>query len=221
MHHTAKDTQMPLDTRRGICKNKYKRRVVLRRDSVWACSKTLLLWATCKILNYHQVLSCALLGDRTLVPNSWMCKKQTMVSHSSAEADIIHLDAGLRTQGLRAFVRWACVVLPCHQLTKREKTPRAIIHILCKYSQFQHLTECSRQHISPTTSKAHDFQTTPATKGWRFALMAPWASRQIGGSHRCPQRKAVGSQKAPQTTTTRQQDTNTLLKTYMAAEPVR
>ena len=40
-------------------------------------------------------------------------------------------------------------------------------------------------------------------KGWRFALMPPWA-------------KAVGSAKAPQTTTTRQQDSHT----YMVAEPV-
>ena len=35
----------------------------------------------------------------------------------------------------------------------------------CKYSQFQHLTDCARQHISPTTSETHDFKTTPATKG--------------------------------------------------------
>ena len=47
----------------------------------------------------------------------------------------------------------------------------------CKYSQFQHLTECSRQHISSTTSKTHDFKTTPATNGWRFPLMPPWSSR--------------------------------------------
>ena len=38
----------------------------------------------------------------------------------------------------------------------------------CEYSQFQHLTECSRQ-THPTTSKTHGFKTTPATKGWRFA----------------------------------------------------
>ena len=30
------------------------------------------------------------------VPVSWMCKKQTSVSHSSTESEIIPLDAGLR-----------------------------------------------------------------------------------------------------------------------------
>ena len=32
-------------------------------------------------------------GSRTFVPISWMCKKQTSVSHSSTEAEIISLDA--------------------------------------------------------------------------------------------------------------------------------
>ena len=33
-------------------------------------------------------------GSHTFVPISWMCKKQTSVSHSSTEAEIISLDAG-------------------------------------------------------------------------------------------------------------------------------
>ena len=35
-------------------------------------------------------------GSHTLVPISWMCKKQTAVSHSSTESEIISLDTGLR-----------------------------------------------------------------------------------------------------------------------------
>ena len=35
------------------------------------------------------------LGSHTFVPISWMCKKQTSVSHSSTESEIISLDAGL------------------------------------------------------------------------------------------------------------------------------
>ena len=34
-------------------------------------------------------------GSHTFVPISWMCKKQTAVSHSSTESEIISLDAGL------------------------------------------------------------------------------------------------------------------------------
>ena len=39
------------------------------------------------------------LGSHTFVPISWMCKKQTSVSHSSTESEIISLDAGLRLDG--------------------------------------------------------------------------------------------------------------------------
>ena len=41
-------------------------------------------------------------GSRTFVPVSWMCKKQTSVSHSSTESEIISLDAGLRMDVLLA-----------------------------------------------------------------------------------------------------------------------
>ena len=41
-------------------------------------------------------------GSRTFVPISWMCKKQTSVSHSSTEAEVISLDAGSRIDGIPA-----------------------------------------------------------------------------------------------------------------------
>ena len=47
---------------------------------------------------------------RTLVPISWMCKKQTSVSHSSTESEIISLDAGLRMDGLPALDLWDLVI---------------------------------------------------------------------------------------------------------------
>ena len=42
-------------------------------------------------------------GSHTFVPISWMCKKQTSVSHSSTESEIISLDAGLRMDGKPAL----------------------------------------------------------------------------------------------------------------------
>ena len=42
-------------------------------------------------------------GSGTLVPVSRMCKKQTAVSHSSTEFEIISLNAGLRMDGLPAL----------------------------------------------------------------------------------------------------------------------
>ena len=39
-------------------------------------------------------------GSHTFVPISWMCKKQTVVSHSSTESEIISLDARLKLDGI-------------------------------------------------------------------------------------------------------------------------
>ena len=50
-------------------------------------------------------------GSHTFVPISWMCKKQTSVSHSSTEPEIISLDAGLRLDGIPALDLWDLIVL--------------------------------------------------------------------------------------------------------------
>ena len=56
-------------------------------------------------------------GSHTIVPISWMCKKQTAVSHSSTESEIISLDTGLSeigwvaysgTMGFNCFCSWKC-----------------------------------------------------------------------------------------------------------------
>ena len=49
-------------------------------------------------------------GSYTLVPISWMCKKQTSASHSSTESEIISLDAGLRLDGIPALDFWDLIV---------------------------------------------------------------------------------------------------------------
>ena len=49
-------------------------------------------------------------GSHTFVPISWMCKKQTSVSHSSTESEIISLDTGLRLDGLLALELWDLLV---------------------------------------------------------------------------------------------------------------
>ena len=45
-------------------------------------------------------------GSHPFVPISWMCKKQTAVSHSSTESEITSLDTGLRLDGLLALELW-------------------------------------------------------------------------------------------------------------------
>ena len=49
-------------------------------------------------------------GSHTFVPTSWMCKKQTAVSHSSTEYEIISLDTGLRLDGLPALELWDLII---------------------------------------------------------------------------------------------------------------
>ena len=48
--------------------------------------------------------------SHTFVPISWMCKKQTAVSHSSTESEIKSLDTGLRLDGLPALELWDLIV---------------------------------------------------------------------------------------------------------------
>ena len=49
-------------------------------------------------------------GSHTFVPKSWMCKKQTAVSDSSTESEIISLDTGLRLDRLPALELWDLIV---------------------------------------------------------------------------------------------------------------
>ena len=64
-------------------------------------------------------------GSHTFVPISWMCKKQTSVSHSSTESEIISLDAGLRLDGVLALDFWDLIVSVLGNMTQTtERTGR-------------------------------------------------------------------------------------------------
>ena len=66
-------------------------------------------------------------GSRTFVYMSWMCKKQTSVSHSSTESEIIPLDAALRMDGSLALELWD-VVIEVLRSTNSTKTPTHPAH---------------------------------------------------------------------------------------------
>jgi len=51
-----------------------------------------------------------LMGPNTYVPLSWICKKQGAISHSSTEAEIIALELGLRSEGIRALDLWETIL---------------------------------------------------------------------------------------------------------------
>ena len=58
-------------------------------------------------------------GSHTFVPISWMYKKQTSVSHSSTESEIISLDAGLRMDGIPALELWELIATVLHGNTNQ------------------------------------------------------------------------------------------------------
>ena len=63
-------------------------------------------------------------GSHTCVPIIWMCKKQTSVSHSSTESEIISLDAGLRLDGIPALDFWDLIVTVFHGNTHQNDQER-------------------------------------------------------------------------------------------------
>ena len=63
-------------------------------------------------------------GSHTFVAISWMCKKQTSVSHSSTESEIISLDAGLRLDGKTALDFWDLIVAVLHGNTPQNDQVR-------------------------------------------------------------------------------------------------
>ena len=63
-------------------------------------------------------------GSHTFVPISWMCKKQTAVSHSSTESEIISLDTGLRLDGIPALDLWDLIVSVLGYTIQTPERPR-------------------------------------------------------------------------------------------------
>ena len=83
---------------------------ILLSNADWDCFRTLTSREILKIQNPLREEPCASSEVIHFVPISWMCKKQTSVSHSSTESEIISLDTGLRLDGLPALELWDLIV---------------------------------------------------------------------------------------------------------------
>ena len=84
---------------------------VTRRTTVdWVCFKTQALLVTLRTLNQPRGKCFCIFGSRSFVRMSGMCQKQTSVSHSSTESEIISSDAGLRMDGILALDLWDVVI---------------------------------------------------------------------------------------------------------------
>ena len=90
-------------------------------------------------------------GPHTFVPISWVCNKQTAVSHSSADSEVISLDAGLRTDGLTALQFWDFVLetLSCKpSMGNLERHTRERV-IPPSHSHFDNCVFESIDHVQP------------------------------------------------------------------------
>ena len=67
-------------------------------------------------------------GTKNFAVLSWMCKKQTAISHSSAEAEVISLDAGLRMEGIPALLLWDQVLEALSDKVKVSKIGQVYTH---------------------------------------------------------------------------------------------
>ena len=92
----------------------------------WDCFKILILQELLKTQNRHQGEILCIFGSRTFVPISWICQKQTSVSHCSTEAEVISLDAGLRMDGIPVLDLWDLVIEVFHVPIKTEGPKREL-----------------------------------------------------------------------------------------------
>ena len=84
--------------------------VILPNNADWDCLKTLDFARDLEDSKSTSGGTLCIFGSHTFVPICWMCKKQTAVSHSSTESEIISLDTGLRLDGLPALELWDPIV---------------------------------------------------------------------------------------------------------------
>ena len=85
-------------------------------------------------------------GSHTFVPISWMCKKQTSVSHSSTESEIISLDTGRRLDGLPALELWDLIVSVLGNVPRVSDNPGRPVIDVHKRQKSSEPNRCDKRH---------------------------------------------------------------------------
>ena len=115
----------------------------LPNNADWDCFKTPILREILRIQTTSGGTLC-IFGSHTFVPISWMCKKQTSVSHSSTESEIISLDTGLRLDGVPALDLWDLIVLVLGNTNQTpDRTGQPLSAVTQVTRQASNLEECS------------------------------------------------------------------------------
>ena len=76
------------------------------------------------------------LGSHMFVPLSCACKKQTAVSHSRTEAEMLSLDAGLRMEGFPAVKLWDTIIDTMHPLSGGDSKSVSLHRLARSKNQF-------------------------------------------------------------------------------------
>ena len=99
-------------------------------------------------------------GSRTFVPISWMWKKQTCVSHSSTDSEIISLNTGLRMDGIPVLDPWDLDITVIHsnsnQEQKDKQARRNPLHDKASGSDDQYISSDAHNTHIFLVSTSHD-----------------------------------------------------------------
>ena len=125
--------------------------VILLNNADWGCFKNLTLREILRAPSLLRVEQLCIFGSHTLVPISWMCKKQTSVSHSSTESEIISLDTGLRLDGSPALDFWDLIVSVLGNTTQTTERPGRPV-ITDKNQRSRGITNVLNHIVFPQTS---------------------------------------------------------------------
>ena len=82
-----------------------------------------------------------------------MCKKQTSVSHSSTDAEIISLDAGSRMDGIPALTLWDLVIEIFHSAPNKIEQPKEELWrdpLQATKPNMHNLIQCKHTNVIPT-----------------------------------------------------------------------
>ena len=122
---------------------------ILLNNADWDCFKILTSGDLEESKSTSGGTSCVF-GSHTFVPISWMFKKQTSVSHSSTESEIISLDTGLRLDGLPALELWDLIVPVRGNISRvsdRSGKPESGEEKHQKSRQHKGLERCRNEHL--------------------------------------------------------------------------
>ena len=82
-----------------------------------------------------------------------MCKKQTSVSHSSTEVEVISLDAGLRMDGIPSLTLWNLVIEKFHSVPNKTEQPKEELRrdpLQGTKPNMHNLIQCKHTNVIPT-----------------------------------------------------------------------